>query len=149
LEADGTLALISDEVHHVYSRPRISEHITARASVDSISYRPQDFYHNYAVNPILGAAVVEVYPQSKTLKLEDKQILYYRKLLLATGASPAKPPIPGLTYQGSTISPSFRHAFELEQKLAGIRQAVVIGGGFIGSKLPKHLSKVGVQVTLN
>ncbi|MDI3481798.1 MAG: hypothetical protein PWQ97_1453 [Tepidanaerobacteraceae bacterium] len=74
----------------------------------------------------------------------------YDKLVLATGAKPIVPPIPGIelknvfTLRTVTDAVKIRDAVEKE----GIKKAVVVGGGFIGLEVAENLTLQGVKVTL-
>ncbi|MDD5100297.1 MAG: FAD-dependent oxidoreductase [Syntrophales bacterium] len=74
----------------------------------------------------------------------------YDKLILATGAVPRMPPIPGTDLQGITTLQSMRDADFLrkvrdERK---IRKAAVIGGGLIGIETCEALQLAGIEITV-
>ncbi len=77
----------------------------------------------------------------------------YDKLILATGAAPVAPPLPGLdapfVHTLRTI-PDTLAIKEAAEKLRGKAnaQAVVIGGGAIGCEMAENLKRVGLSVTL-
>ena len=69
-------------------------------------------------------------------------LLRSAKVVVATGSSPAVPPIPGIEsvpYLTSTT------ALELERLPASL---LVIGGGYIGCELAQMFARAGVEVTL-
>lgn len=74
----------------------------------------------------------------------------YDKLVLATGSSPLRPPIPGIdsprihTLWTVADTDLFR-SMVYEQK---IQTAVVVGGGFIGLEMAENLKEAGVDVTI-
>jgi NADPH-dependent 2,4-dienoyl-CoA reductase/sulfur reductase-like enzyme len=77
-------------------------------------------------------------------------VLAYDRLVIATGAIPAHPPVTGLDLPGvfplHTMEDSFRvHAFLEEQQP---RSAVIIGGGYIGVEMADALTHRGIDVTL-
>ena len=74
----------------------------------------------------------------------------YDKLILATGAVPRMPPIPGTDLQGITTLQSMKDADFLrkvrdERK---IRKAAVIGGGLIGIETCEALQLAGIEITV-
>ena len=74
----------------------------------------------------------------------------YDKLIVATGATPRKPPIPGIDLQGVTSLQSLPDADYLrkvgdEKK---IKKAVVIGGGLIGIETCEALHLAGIDITI-
>ena len=74
----------------------------------------------------------------------------YDKLVLATGSSPLRPPIPGIdsprihTLWTVADTDLFR-SMVYEQK---IQTAVVVGGGFIGLEMAENLKEAGVDVAI-
>ena len=72
----------------------------------------------------------------------DGHLLRPGKIIVATGAAPAIPPIPGIetvSYLTSTT------ALELEELPASL---LVIGGGYVGCELAQMFARAGVAVTI-
>lgn len=81
--------------------------------------------------------------RGKVLTTEFEDVLYER-LLLATGSSPAEPPIPGLELDGIFhIRKEIPYLCQMQKRLAVARNVVVIGGGFIGIELADEINKAG------
>jgi len=72
----------------------------------------------------------------------DGEPLQAERYLIATGASPAVPPIEGLAEAGYLTSTSALELSELPRRL------VVVGGNYVGLELAQLFSRLGVQVTL-
>ncbi len=66
----------------------------------------------------------------------------FRRALLATGAAPSLPPIPGLAEAGYLTSETLWDLPELPERLA------VVGGGSIGCELGQAFARLGSEVTL-
>lgn len=74
----------------------------------------------------------------------------YDALILATGAAPLKPSIPGLQRPGHF---TVRHVPDADQILTWLKEtasarAVVVGGGYIGLEMAEQLKRLGLAVTL-
>jgi NADPH-dependent 2,4-dienoyl-CoA reductase/sulfur reductase-like enzyme len=74
----------------------------------------------------------------------------YDALVLATGAAPLKPPIPGIAHPGHF---TVRTMLDVESMIAWIedrpvRRAVVVGGGYIGLEMVEQLQRRGLSVAL-
>jgi NADPH-dependent 2,4-dienoyl-CoA reductase/sulfur reductase-like enzyme/rhodanese-related sulfurtransferase len=74
----------------------------------------------------------------------------YDALVLATGAAPLRPPIPGLQRPGHF---TVRHVPDADQILTWLKEtasarAVVVGGGYIGLEMAEQLTRLGLAVTL-
>lgn len=74
----------------------------------------------------------------------------YDALVLATGARPLQPPIPGLQRPGHFL---VRHVPDVDAINAWIdtrqaRRAVVVGGGYIGLEMAEQLHRRGLEVSV-
>lgn len=73
----------------------------------------------------------------------------YDKLILAPGAAPLRPPIPGIDLPGMFTLRNLQDMDRIKSALhAGVRQAVVVGAGFIGLELVENLVRLGIATTL-
>ncbi len=74
----------------------------------------------------------------------------YNALVLSPGASPVKPPLPGLDLPGVHILRTIPDSNRIKQWIAekNPRRAVVVGGGFIGLEMAENLSALGLKVTI-
>ena len=74
----------------------------------------------------------------------------YDKLVLATGATPLMPPIPGTELEGITTLQSMRDADFLRKVRddGAIKKAVVVGAGLIGVETCEALELAGIEITV-
>ncbi|TCO07718.1 FAD-dependent oxidoreductase [Natronoflexus pectinivorans] len=74
----------------------------------------------------------------------------YDKLIIATGATPNMPPVPGINLEGITTLQSMQDADYLRKirDEGKIKKAVVIGGGLIGIETLEALHLAGIELTL-
>ena len=74
----------------------------------------------------------------------------YDKLVIATGASPARPPIPGLDLPGVFTLRALADSQHIQHYLAANQPAtaVIVGGGYIGVEMAEALTERGVAVHL-
>jgi NADPH-dependent 2,4-dienoyl-CoA reductase/sulfur reductase-like enzyme/rhodanese-related sulfurtransferase len=74
----------------------------------------------------------------------------YDKLIVATGAVPKMPPVPGTDLEGITTLQSMRDADFLRKVRdeKTIKKAVVIGGGLIGIETCEALQLAGIEITV-
>lgn len=89
--------------------------------------------------------VVTVRNLSTNLVTEEK----YDKLLLAPGAAPLRPPLPGIDLPGIFTLRNLPDVDRIKATVDhGIKHVVVVGAGFIGLELIENLVHRGVQTTL-
>lgn len=73
----------------------------------------------------------------------------YDKLILAPGAAPLRPPIPGLDLPGIFTLRNLQDVDQIKARVdAGIKQAIVVGAGFIGLELIENFVTRGVTTTV-
>jgi NADPH-dependent 2,4-dienoyl-CoA reductase/sulfur reductase-like enzyme len=86
----------------------------------------------------------------RNLETGEEYSLPYDTLVLATGSSPVRPPIPGID------SPRVQTLWTVEDAVriralvseAHLKSAVVVGGGFIGLEMAENLRRAGLAVTI-
>ena len=85
----------------------------------------------------------------KNLDTGDESELPYDKLVMATGGSPFRPPIPGIDLKNVWFMTHPDHAVSLrkEIKSQGLKRAVMVGAGFIGIEMAEALVEQGLEVT--
>ena len=78
------------------------------------------------------------------------ETLAYDALIVATGAEPARPGIPGADLPGVFVLHDMDEAFALEAHLENphVRRAAIIGAGYIGCEMAESLTRRGLEVTL-
>jgi NADPH-dependent 2,4-dienoyl-CoA reductase/sulfur reductase-like enzyme/rhodanese-related sulfurtransferase len=72
----------------------------------------------------------------------------YDKLILAPGASPLVPPIPGVGSRGVFTLRTLEDADQIAAALPGARRAVVVGGGYVGLETAEQFHRQGLDVAL-
>lgn len=74
----------------------------------------------------------------------------YDKLVLATGGSPFRPPIPGVDLKNVWFMthPNDADSLTREMEAQGLKKAVMVGAGFIGIEMAEALTLRGVDVTV-
>ena len=103
-DTKGIITVISDETHHVYSRPLISYYLAGKVTPENMVYRKKDFYEKNNVDTIFGIKATAIDSKKKTVTLEDGKSVEYDKLLVATGSSPFVPPVDGLGDQSNVFT---------------------------------------------
>ncbi|HMM56843.1 MAG TPA: FAD-dependent oxidoreductase [Rudaea sp.] len=140
-DAEARIGMVSDESHPPYDRPPLSKALWKDKAVEAIDLGTA----KSGTTLHLGMRIVALDRVVHTVRDDQGDTYRYRKLLLATGATPRK-----LPFAGERVI-NFR---TLDDYLAlrrfakpGARIAVV-GGGFIGSELAASLASNGSKVTM-
>lgn len=78
---------------------------------------------------------------------EEREIPY-DKLLLAPGAAPLRPPLPGIDDGRVMTLRNLQDMDRIKEAAASARRVVVIGAGFIGLEMAEQLVHLGKQTTI-
>jgi 3-phenylpropionate/trans-cinnamate dioxygenase ferredoxin reductase subunit len=98
---DGPLLLVGDETERPYGRPPLSkDYLLGKVERETIYVHPPWWYAEHGVDLRLGVRVTGVDPAAHEVRLADGSRAGYAKLLLATGSSPRRLPVPGADLSG-------------------------------------------------
>jgi nitrite reductase (NADH) large subunit len=90
------ITVFGDETHVNYNRIMLSSVLAGERSADEITLNSLEWYQRNDIALRLGVRIVDVNSELKTATGDDGSVTEYDTLLLATGSSAFKPPIPGL-----------------------------------------------------
>jgi len=148
LDKNGRITLIGGEPEPPYSRMAIP-YLLHGAVGEHGTYLRQDDDHYKKLNiTYVTGKVGGIDTKSKKLFLSGVSAMPYDKLLIATGASPIIPKVPGANLPGVhscwTLSDA-REILRLADKGAPV---VLVGAGFIGSIVLEALHQRGCDLTV-
>jgi len=73
----------------------------------------------------------------------------YDKLILATGAAPVRPPIPGVDLPGVFTLRTLQDTDRIKELMdRGVKHAVLLGGGFISLELAENFVRLGISTSV-
>lgn len=115
---------------------------------------PQAMKNIFNIDVRINSEVIQVFPQQKEIEVREKSGRVYREsydnLILSPGASPVYPPIPGIetanifTIRTVPDADILKGFIESQQ----VKEAVVVGGGFIGLEMAENLHLLGIKTTI-
>lgn len=141
------ITIAAKEEHPPYNRVLLSSLLAGEAEERDLALRPVHWYAAHGVSLLRGVEVVSVHPDRREAMLGNGTHIAYDRLVLATGSTALRLPIPGNGLQGVI---TFRDIDDVRtlKGLAPAARAVVIGGGLLGIEAAYGLIKRGVGVTL-
>jgi NAD(P)H-nitrite reductase large subunit len=150
VDPTGTIAIISDEEYHAYSRALVPYYLSDKISFDNIFFRPSDFYKKMNIQPILDKKVIKLDFKRRGVVLEDGKRILYEKLLIATGGNPIVPKMDGSERDCVFTFTTLKDTLGIRAKLeaGGVKNAVVLGGGLIGLLAAEAIHSKKVDVTV-
>ena len=117
VDADGTLTLLTRDAHLPYSPTILPYVVSGRSQPDNVVLRDQAYFRDNAIAFMPGTSVVAVDPAQSSLRLASGETWQYDRLLIATGAAPALPPVRGLTDVPFHVLRSMDDAIDLRQAI--------------------------------
>jgi NADPH-dependent 2,4-dienoyl-CoA reductase/sulfur reductase-like enzyme/rhodanese-related sulfurtransferase len=116
---------------------------------------PQSFSARFRVDVRTRQEVVSIDPAKREVTVEkvESGIKYtesYDKLILSPGAAPVIPPVEGIDDERVFTLRNIPDTYHIKDYLlsAQPKQAVVVGGGFIGLEMAENLTEAGIEVTV-
>ncbi|MGW5262517.1 NAD(P)/FAD-dependent oxidoreductase [Microbispora sp. NPDC004025] len=146
---DGRITLIGAEPHHPYERPPLSKgYLTGTTDRAGVFVHQDGWYADHDVELLLGVAATGLDRGAHRVGLADGGAIEYDKLLLATGARPRRPPIPGAQAPHVRYLRRIEDCESLRDVLGSVSRLAVIGAGWIGLEVTAAARQAGVAVTV-
>ena len=115
---------------------------------------PETFSTRFHVDVRTENEVIFIDRKRKTVTVrqssEDTYEESYDKLVISTGASPVRPPLPGIDLSGIFTLRNVTDTDRIKEyiKSHAPRKAVVVGAGFIGLEMAENLHAQGAKVSI-
>ena len=122
--------------------------MSGRSAPEAVLLRNEEYFAEHKVRYLRGVQVTGISAAGRVTTLSDGSCVRFEKLLLATGARPAVPPIPGLDGIPFHVLRTLEDARRLHERLPASGHAVVLGGGLIGMHAAENLRTAGARVTV-
>ena len=146
---DGQIVLVGDEADLPYHRPPLSkDYMSGDKVLDEILLRGAAVYDKAEVDLRLGTRVTEINRNEKSVQTQGGDNISYDKLILATGARVRTIPIAGADHDHVFYLRDSKDVRAIKSKVAGGKNVVIIGGGYIGLETAASLKKQGLNVTV-
>ena len=114
---------------------------------------PESFGKRFNIDIRTRSEVTAIDVKKKEVTVRSSGKTYtesYDKLLLSPGASPVRPPLPGIDTEGiftlRNVNDTDRIKSYMQQK--AVKRAVIVGGGFIGLEMAENLHHSGIEVSV-
>ena len=146
---DGAVILLGEEARAPYERPPLSKQVlTGAAEPDSAKLRADGWYAEQGVDLRLSTRAGRIDRSRKRVVLEDGQELAYDRLLLATGAQPRVPDLPGVALAGVHVLRDVDDSLALRDAMRAGARVALVGGGYIGLEVAAAARKLGCETTI-
>lgn len=144
---DGRITILSADSSPPYDRPKLSKQFLAgAASDDDLPLVPDDYYRTNAIDLHLNTEVTGIDLAKRTVVDGAGGSHDFDCLVIATGAEPVTPPIPGADLDHVFTLRTVEDSTAIVARADGARRAVVLGSGFIGLEVAASLTQRDVEV---
>ena len=142
------IVVLGEEPRPAYDRVALTSFFEVGA--EALSYLPSGVYDDPRVTLRLNAEAVAVDAVAQTVTLaspdgDGGEEIAYDQLVLATGAAPFVPPVPGKDLGNVFVYRTIEDLEAIREAAAGATAGAVIGGGLLGLEAANALHQLGVQ----
>lgn len=113
---------------------------------------PESLKERFNLDVRVNSRVISVNSQEKSVVVKTKDGKEYKEsfdyLVLAPGAKPLVPPIDGIGEKNIYTLRNITDLDKIMEKIKSVKEAIVIGGGFIGVEVAENLQEIGITTTL-
>ena len=144
---DGEILLFGADESPPVDRPNLSkDYLAGNAPEEWIPLRPPAFFGEQKIALTLGVRVESIDPAGKKMTLADGRDVTWDALLLATGADPVRPPLPGGDQPHVLTLRTLSDSRAIIERATRARRVVVVGASFIGMEVAASLRARNLEV---
>ena len=145
---DAEITLLSAEKEPPYYRLNLTRYLAGEVADGDMSIHSLKWYEEHRIKLVLGTSLAKVHSPEKKIELLDGSQIEFDKLIVATGAHPFVPPIPGSEQPHVYTVRTADDAKTLLGAVSSETQVVCIGGGILGLETAGALARQGASVTV-
>lgn len=143
------ITIVGDENEAPYSRMAIPYLLIGKVGEDGTHLRhTAGHFEALNIQVLRGVRAKVLDAAQRTLELSDGNTLAFDKLLIATGSSPATPPIPGIDGPGVHSCWTLADARAIARLAQPGAKVLQMGAGFIGCIIMEALQQRGVELSV-
>jgi 3-phenylpropionate/trans-cinnamate dioxygenase ferredoxin reductase subunit len=145
----GRIVLIGTEPERPYERPPLSKGLllgTARR--DSVFVHDAGWYGDHDVELRTGTTVTGIDRKNRLVQVHGGEQIGYDRLLLATGATARRLPVPGSDLDGILALRTLADAERIADAVGAGTRLVIVGAGWIGLEVAAAARTRGAAVTV-
>lgn len=137
------IIVLGEEPRPAYDRVALTSFFEVGA--EALSYLPEGVYDDPRVSLHLESEVVAMDATAQTVTLADGTAFAYDELVLATGAAPFVPPVPGKDLGNVFVYRTIEDLEAIREASKSAKAGAVIGGGLLGLEAANALHQLGVK----
>ncbi|USE36184.1 NAD(P)/FAD-dependent oxidoreductase [Endozoicomonas sp. SCSIO W0465] len=142
-----SVTIVSSEGGNAYSRVLLPYILRGKLKEENVFIRDNNYYQSNDFDYIEGK-VTSINNKEKNITIDNNYSVNYESLLIATGSSPIKPPIPGIDQDGVYHMWTKSDMEALIPHFQSGKRVAVIGSGFVSLQAAWAAVSKGLQVTV-
>ncbi|HKN30551.1 MAG TPA: FAD-dependent oxidoreductase [Roseiarcus sp.] len=144
---EGEIVMLSSDDAPPVDRPNLSkDYLAGSAPEEWVPLCPLSFYSDNAIDLRLRTAATGVNVTAREIALANGERIPFDRLLLATGAEPVLPSIPGAKPSDVLVLRSLDDSRAIIERAKTARRAAVLGASFIGLEVAASLRARNIEV---
>ena len=145
---NGRIVLLGDEAYAPYQRPPLSKaFLKGQLDEHRLAFKADAWYADQTIELSVSSRVERIDTEAREVVVGEEHV-GYDALILATGSSPVRLPIPGIELSGVLELRGIDDAKSIKSRLQKAERLVVVGGGYIGLEVAAAARQLGLGVTL-
>ena len=146
---EGPIVLAGEEDAPPYQRPPLSKAwLKGEADLEALLLRPLSFYAEQNIDFRPSTVAVSVDAEAKTVAFHDGSSETYDLLVLATGSTARKLPVPGGDHPELLELRTLKDAERLKAVLGPGKRLAVVGGGYVGLEAAASARALGAEAVV-
>lgn len=146
---NGKIIMVAAEKQPPYDRvPMSKEYLAGKRKKSELFFRADSYYRRNKIELIREHEVKAINTSTRLATMDDGSEIEYRVALLATGGRVRKLQLPASDLAGIFYLRTLQECDAIRAASKSSKNAVIIGGGFIGCEVAATLRSKGLNVTL-
>jgi len=147
VDRQSSVTVITRESEQPYSKVLLPYYLRGKVPYKNLFIRDKNYYNRLNAASLVKE-VLQLQPEQRTILLNDGSSLPYDRLLIATGAAPVEPPIPGLSGEGVFHLWSLKDVAGLMPYFKKGKRVAVLGSGFVSLQGAWAALESGLNVSI-
>jgi apoptosis-inducing factor 3 len=144
---EGGIVMLSSDAAPPIDRPNLSkDYLAGSAPEEWLPLRDAKFYSDNAIDLRLKTTVAAIDARAREVALASGETIPFDRLLLATGAEPVSPSLPGAKPSDVLVLRTLKDCQAIIERAKTARRVVVLGASFIGLEVAAALRARNIEV---
>src|SRR3990167_1071494 len=143
----SSITIIEAEQEPLYSKVMLTDLLKGTVKEEQLRLRRAEQYQEKNI-VLKFAQITKIDPQTKTVTLSDGETVQGGLMLIALGTKPRPFSVPGGNLKGIYHVRNLANTRQAVAALSGTREAVIVGGGFVGLEAYEAMVNRKIKTTM-